>query len=403
MKRSALLILAVTFLLAWTASDALAQINGRADTTKEGSLLVFPRVVTSNGYETYIIIQNNSPGDVHVKCYWEVKENRADQTSPAIVSDFTIHMAANSPVAFRASDGSSLDNRGVAVGMGYSEEGVLRCWAVDPTDRKQISWNHLSGSAIIVNSDNTSTEVASKPPVTAWQYNAWRFAANVIESDGTFADGFWVGPVVDGSGGESNTLNLKASPTTVVDPSFCPGPDYTASYCYLPNAAYDGCPKYLTFEILAEPSGLTKTDGYAFNNMALAPCKSDLTGLTSSTMTRLRYTIWNERQVKLADVYHCANCAYDYNIANLFVGRSLKYVQQKNMKTPVGLLRVEGVAKPSVCTDSVATPLLGVMSSKFVGGTGMFGSTGSASGVETSDYGSIKWTPTGGYYQMPRH
>jgi hypothetical protein len=80
-----------------------------------------------------------------------------NQTSQTLVSDFTMLIPGNSPVSFRASDGSSLDDRGVAVGMGSSEEGVLRCWAVDPTGRKQIAWNHLSGSAIIVNSDNTVT------------------------------------------------------------------------------------------------------------------------------------------------------------------------------------------------------------------------------------------------------
>jgi hypothetical protein len=398
MKKYTLLILVMASLMMFTSSYALAQISGATDTTKEGSLLVFPRVVTTNAYETYIIINNNSPNDVHVKCYWEIKDVRTVPTSQSIVSDFTLHMAANSPVVFRASDGSSLDGRGVAVGLGYSEEGVLRCWAVDPTDRKQISWNHLSGSAIIVNSDNTVTDVPLKPPATAWQYNAWRFAANVIDPSGTFADGFWTGAVGD----DVNKLALKASPTTVVSPSNCPGPDYTAAGCSLPNAAYDACPKYTTFEFLAEPSAKSAKDGYAFNNLALAPCKSDLTDLTSNTITRLKYTVWNEREVKLADLYQCAGCAYQYDLGNLAVGRNLKFFQKKNLKTPVGLFRVEGIAGTSCGADSVATPLLGVMSSRLVGGTAMVGSTGSTAGKETSDYGYILWTPTGEYCQTRR-
>jgi hypothetical protein len=193
-----------------------------------------------------------------------------------------------------------------------------------------------------------------KPPTTAWQYNAWRFAANVIDSTGTFADGFWMGQTVD-TGYDVNQLALKASPTTVVSSSNCPGPDYTAAGCSLLNAAYDVCPKYLSFEFLAEPSGPTKTDGYAFNNLALAPCKSDLSELTSNTKTRLRYTIWNERAVQLSNLYRCANCADDYDLGNLSVSRNVKPFQKRSMRTPAGLFRVEGMASSS-CTDSLYVP-----------------------------------------------
>jgi hypothetical protein len=400
MKRWTLLIQAALLLMILDGSYALAQIDGAANTTKEGSLLVFPRIQTTNGYETYIILNNTGVSDVHVKCYWEIKDVRTDPTSQTLVSGFTMLIPANSPVFFRASDGSSLDDSGVALGMGSGEEGVLRCWAIDPAGRKQISWNHLSGSAIIVNSDNTVTDVSNKAPTTAWQYNAWRFAANILESDGTFADGFWVGQTID-AGYTVNQLALKASPTTVVDPSFCPGPNYTASGCSLTNAAYDACPKYVSFEFLAEPLGPAKTDGYAFNNLALAPCKSDLTNLSSSTKTRLRYTLWNVRGVQVSDLYRCANCAYDTDLGNLSVSRAVKPFQRRSMRTPVGLFRVEGMAS-STCTDSVAAPLLGVMSSRLVGGNVVVGSTGSTNGKETTDWGAISWTPPGAYYQMIR-
>ena len=369
MKKSALLILFAATLLVLHGYDAWAQIDGAANATKQGSLLVFPKVVTTKPYETYIIINNNSANDVHLKCFWEIKDDRTKATSQSLVSDFTIHLVANAPVVFRASDGSSLDNRGVAAG--------------------RVSFT-----------DNTAEGVTAAP-TTAWQYNAWRFATNVIASDGTFADGFWVGAIMGVSSDDYNTLNLKASPTTIVSLANCVGPDYADSGCSLPNGAYDACPKYISFEFLSEPSSTTLTNGYAFNNLAVAPCKSDFTDLTSNSKTTLKYTIWNEREVKVADLYQCANSAYSRNLNGLIVGRSLMVFQNKFLRTPVGLFRVEGIAS-TACTDSAYAPLLGVMCSKIVGGTAMIGSTGSTNGKETSDWGYIKWTPTGGYYQFKR-
>lgn len=400
MKKSALLTLVVVaFLMIMASSPCLAQINGAAGTSKEGSLLIWPRVQTTDLNETYIFMTNNSPNDVTVKCYWEVKDDRNDPASQSLLADFAVQLYGYNTIVFRASDGTSLDNRGVAAGMG-SEEGALKCWAVDPSMRRQISWNHLSGSAVIVNSDNTASGVTA-PPTSTWQYNAWRFAANVIASDGTFADGFGVGPLVDAGDG-ANTLNLKASPTTVVDPRYCVGPDYIDSYCHLSNAAYDACPKYLTYNFLAEPSGATKMDGNAFNSLALVPCKSDLTDVTQSVGTKLVYTLWNEQAVMYTGVTQCANCAFESDLGNRYVLKNQKRFQMKNMNTPSGRFRVEATSGISCGTDSVSTPLLGVMSSQLAGGNSIVGTTGSTSGKETSDYGYIMWSPTGYYYQMIR-
>jgi hypothetical protein len=399
MKSYKLIIFVVTLLMIIAISPSLAQISGSADTSKEGSLLIWPTIQTDGGNETYIIINNSSPKDVFVKCFWEVKDIPTDPTSRGLFYDFAIQLAAFSPVIFRASDGSSLDDIGVAAGMGYSEKGALKCWAVDETLRKQISWNHLSGFAIIVQGDNTLPAGTETPTTSAWQYSAWRFAANVIDSSGVFADGFWVGQVADVAG-TTNKMNLKASPTTVVSPANCHGPAYAEAGCSLPNAVYDACPKYITFDFLAEPSGATKTDGYAFNNLAIVPCKTDLTDMTLNTKTQLVYTIWNENGVEYLGLYQCANCVYTSNLGSLSVLRNQRLFQNKNLRTPSGHFRVEGEAG-SVCTaDAVSTPLLGVMSSKIVGSKDFVAMTGSTGGKETADYGYISWIPTGLYYNM---
>jgi hypothetical protein len=408
MKSNKFLLLAMILLVLMASSTGLAQISGSADTSKEGSLLIWPTVQTNSGSETYIIINNSSPNDVFIKCYWEVKDIPADPTSQGLLSDFAIQLSGYSPIIFRASDGSSLDNLDVAAGMGYSEKGALKCWAVDETMRKQISWNHLSGFAIIVQGDNTlpawGGDMETPPPTSttsAWQYSAWRFAANVISSDGAFADGFWVGPVADVGGATTNTMNLKASPTTVVTPANCPKP-YDESTCSLPNAAYDACPKYVTFNFLAEPSGAYKTNGYAFNNLALVPCKADLTGATLKTKTQLVYTIWNEKNVQYTGLTQCANCVYTSDLGSLSVLRNKRLFQMKNLRTPSGHFRVEGKAGSSCAADAVSTPLLGVMSSKLVGSNDIVAISGTTNGKETSDHGYISWIPTGAYYQSAR-
>ena len=295
MKHHKLLIFVITMVVIMVSSVGMAQISGSADTAKEGSLLIWPTVRTDNGNETYIVMNNNASNAVYLKCFWEIKETPGNSASQCVLSNFVIQLFPYSPITFRASDGTRLDQQGVAVGMGSSKKGALKCWAVDETRRKQISWNHLSGFAIIVKGDNTLPAGAT-PTTSAWEYSAWRFAANVIDSSGQFADGFWVGPVVDVGGAAANKLNLKASPTTVVSTSNCPAP-YTASGCSLTNAAYDACPKYLEFNFLAEPSGVNNTDGYAFSNLALVPCKSDLTGVNLNTRTKAAYTILNENNV----------------------------------------------------------------------------------------------------------
>ena len=277
MKYFKLTILATVLCAVLAASPALAQINGAADTSKEGSLLIWPMVRTDSGYETYIFINNNSASDVNLKCFWEVRDNPSDPASTGLFYDFTFKLPAMSPIVFRASDGSSLGDLAGTAGMGNSDRGALKCWAVERTVRRQISWNHLSGFAIVVQGDGMLPE-GGTPTTSAWQYSAWRFAANVIAGDGTFADWFTIGWTFDG-GDDYNQLALKASPTTVVTPASCPAP-YTADYCYLSNAAYDACPKYLSFDFLAEPNGAAKTGGYAVNTLAVVPCKADLTGST---------------------------------------------------------------------------------------------------------------------------
>jgi hypothetical protein len=484
MKKSMLVALVMASLTFMASSCGFAQTayTGIADTSKEGSLLVWPLIQTNDGNETYIIITNSIKGDgndtpVDIKCYWEYRQFPPDPNSSGYcgLSDMIFYLSANNPLIFKASDGTGLDGRGLVPPMGSGMKGALKCWAIDPTDRIQIAWNHLSGYAVIVDSDNAT--MSAVPKKSAWEYSAWRFAANILDrsDNATYLDGFWVGKSEVG-GDAFNQLKLTGANKLVVansaTPSPCPAnttpikvknsfdalgnpiPPYTyycvssvsAANCPWPyeNAAcdiasgvYDACPKYLTFDFLSEPSSPSGTDGWAFNHLALLPCKEDLrydadaSGLVDFP-TRLSFSVWNENEVKYTGTQYCANCdtvnlgakygSYERYLADILTGK-LNFFQAKTLHTSSGRFRVEGLAggicpadnqEPTWHGISAAqkTPLIGVMASRILktgstnGGMGsldIVGTTPTASAMDTthianpfswSNPGWIKWDPS---------
>ena len=400
MKKCMLVTLVMAFLMVMASSYCSAQVTGVADTSKEGSLLIWPKVQTNDGNETYIIIVNDTTRPVDVKCYWEVKDVPTNQTSTCLLSDFVIQLTKNDPVVFKASDGTGLGGDGVAAGMGTGEKGALKCWAVDASDSKQISWNHLGGFALIV---NTTTAL---PGTSVMEYSAWRFAANVVDNTDPlnrhFADGYWVGLTTD----DVDTLALGGTPTITyiqnqnvsTSPFYCRSP-YTRATCSLPSAVYDACPVYLTFDFLAEPNSVP---GFAINDLSLVPCKEDFTG-GPSTQTDLVFTIWNENEVKFTGMYACANCVYEAYLGKLLVGRTNRTFTVSNLHTSSGRFRVDGL-KGTKCPGSDKTSLVGVMATRLTAGPGstdLVATNGTGSGKQNADPGYIMWTPGGAYQEKP--
>jgi len=240
------------FMTLMAAVGCFADVTGVADTSKEGSLLIWPSVVTDGDNDTYIIITNSdmeserqSPDDddftdddrlVNIKCYWEVRQYpwvEGDGTSCPI-RDLVFFLSERNPIIFRASDGTDMEGNGVVPPMGQGMRGMLKCWAISPNDTNQIAWNHLSGHAIIVKP--RATELGSDKE-SAWKYSAWRFAANIMEDDnGTdFAEGFWVGKTLDGNG-NFNTMKLWGANRVITSASS------TAPTCADPTTELDCCP-----------------------------------------------------------------------------------------------------------------------------------------------------------------
>ena len=431
MKKSMLVTLVIAILVFMASSHGLAQVTGVADTNKEGSLLIWPFVQVTypydgnDGNETYIFITNRNPNDaedvgVDVKCYWEIKSDPTNLKSECYVTDFAFYLSNNNPIIFKASTGAGLDNRSVAAGMGEGV-GALKCWAVDPTQTKQISWDHLSGSAMILDSNETP-ETIGYGQTTVFQYNAYRLAGNVLyKDDNSSADGFQMGHVtttydID----DPNKLKLTGL-TASEKPKFinlphdsCVTPydqvqcrQYTApdvgcgdntapAKCW----KYDACPKYLTFDFLSEYN-YNDESGYALNYLALVPCKEDLSDSEFNLKTSVTFTIWNENEVKYTGTYQLDNCYYNVALADVLSPSKINMFQASNLHTATGRFRVEGKTNKTKYAGSVNTPLLGVLAAQIVSGemasVDRFATTGTGGGSQTDDdlAGFIKWVPTG--------
>ena len=228
MKKCALVILVMVFSIAILSSWCLAQPV--TNTSKEGSLLIWPKIITSDTTDTFIMINNSYPSSVNVKCYWEYK-NTETGTPPyfrngCVNYDFQFKLTANQPAVFSAKTGMHMWDESVQksppiAAFGWPGEGILKCWAVDADAQNQISWNYLKGEAFVM--DYTAGSV--------WEYNAWRFAAN---------------PARGAAVGTGGRIELSGT-----------------------NGGYDACPSYLVFDFLADSPTNT-------SDLTLIPCKQDM-------------------------------------------------------------------------------------------------------------------------------
>jgi len=344
MRRIALVSLAVVLVLA-IVSVASARDN-IADTYKKGSLLVFPKIVTStaDGLDTYVFLGNDNTAPVSVKCYW--MDN--NQT----IEDFQFTMTANQPVYFSALKGQAQDpvDTTILVPPFIDSVGALVCFAVDAGGTKSIQWNHLYGSAMIVN---------AVPATRAVLYNAYSFAAPG-------------------------------------DPTTSPG---TIS---LNNVQYDACPQYLVANFLAADNSSSLNSGtgggvilgaYERPDLTLWPCKQDLRQDRQATCTKAKFDVWSENEIKFTGAYQCLKCWYEGFLDDMgrkaaappYVSGNGDPSQKGNgfgwdkfvehyLGSEIGRFRVQGIVS-SVCSfrapwnaapyctasNMVATPFLGLL------------------------------------------
>jgi hypothetical protein len=364
MKKCMLVTLVMAFLFAMGSSCCMAQ--GVTDTSKFGSLLIFPKIDTRAGTTTIVSLLNAGSRSIDVKCYWEYKSS-AEQTpagniSDCYYSDMQFRLTKNHPLVFDAATGLSgnedyqipgSNKTPQVAGFGEGNLGMLKCWAVDASAQNQVNWNYLKGEATILE------EATDLGLFSAWEYNAWRFAA-VMPAGALDKD-----PV--GTGGE---LRLTGSANG--------------------TGAYDACPTYIGFEFLAEvPAGNT-------NDITLIPCKQNVKQEGSFTTTKATFTVWNENEVKFTGTHKCFRCFMEDSLYIIGIPQDnvrFRTFTAAVLQTDIGRARVKGLASAKYCPglNSVNSPLLGVIASQFDTNPDWFGTNPTTAGKATADPGYIFW------------
>ncbi len=161
----------------------------RASASKKGSLLAFLKVQARYDAQmniiedTFVSLVNDYNEPVGVQLYLVSSE-----TCKFVDNAFTL--TGNQPYYWSAATGQMIDGHtGQPIGIvsplsvleedtvcsddlpdnpnGFIRHGYLLVWAVDQVTNEEVHWNHLSGSATVVNYQAGG----------AWRYPAWAFAA----------------------------------------------------------------------------------------------------------------------------------------------------------------------------------------------------------------------------------
>ncbi len=240
-----------------------------ANTSQKGSVHVFPYVVADTNRTTFIRLANEGPGDIDMHCEFRddadvrggfvttIKKRQAAWVDVSEGGIATYNLAA----------AQYPQHEGSATSIG---EGLLVCWAVDPGDTTQVRWNHVFGSATLVDYDKG----------TLFEYPSWAFQAR------TGADKAQVGP--------------------------------NAGEILLDGTNYDACPGSL--------HGVSGNDADAppqpgDDPVVITPCAFDVRQDRDAFTTRLRIRTWTAAGSGPTTTFHPANsvapCADFWNRESL--------------------------------------------------------------------------------------
>ncbi|GLI34481.1 hypothetical protein [Desulforhabdus amnigena] len=401
MKKYTIFAILAVFLFAGFATCVSAAPNV-ASTSKNGSLLIFPKIDVSDDRwqekDTVVTISNEGPESVQVQCIWHYPKislvtkqdpNRSyDGTSTNIyykayeqvccgAQDFTFNLTKNQVIAFSAKKGTVLKDFGLngtinpfptTPASGSVGKGELRCFVVQgaATSPKPIAYNKLNGQATIYDFAKKTSEM-----YTAWAFNAYAPLKSVM---------------VSSNKNDPLQLDLTGKP-----------------------GAYDACPSYLSFNFLADSleNGRFGTQ----TEVVLVPCTQDMREADAPgdpvvpTKTVAQFSVFNADELDLSMPRACIKCWFESALTDTasYAGRQYRNIDNsgdyfKNfgfrypriqdafqmneagdnflldqMGTFFGHARVDAkagsIAGSKWCSkaeDTIATPLLGLVTYKFI-------------------------------------
>ena len=292
-----------------SASVGTAYAYTGGSSSEQGSLLIFPRIqagdTAGGGSDTLISIVNNSAVPVTLQCYYATTKDAgypgSNQGKTDVLNNirntyyqgFSVNVTKNDPISFWAGAIETLAN--TAIGPNPAKltsiestpifnlwenttdhkatSGELKCWAVNSAATKEIKHNYLSGKATVY---QIGQPVAGNgelvQPGQAYEYNAWAFKANAIDT-------------VPG------VLKLNGK-------------------------EYDQCPSMLLGQFIPVNGPIVGGAVSANTQISVASCHEDLRQDHLNHVTKLTYTSWNANEVKIGSGHDCMGVWYEEDMKN---------------------------------------------------------------------------------------
>jgi hypothetical protein len=247
--------------------------------------------------------------------------------------------------------------------------GALICFATNAAVTAQIAFNHLTGTATVVNNNIVATEaVTQENSSQAFRYNAWSFVAR------------------DAAGLPARNGVRQGTPGIL----------------HLTGAGagtYDACPKYNIANFMPNGATLGEERGFTtFQNfLTVVSCNQDLRQDFDLHLTKLQFTVWNSRESSFTGAFICVD-----SVNSVFLGERNEFLvngsnfQSDTLRTANARFQVAGVASTQCDREGLPAAqnsgLLGVLASN-VSGYQTVGSTTHGAGATP---GFVKWDPLGG-------
>lgn len=339
-------IIGIVFLAAALCGGPAWAVQNVANTSQEGSLLIFPLITvdSTNQADTLVEITNFGSRGVQLECYY------VNQQKGRVDFDFFL-----TPHATASWDVATLDAENAAPAVfptspgnpsypGNLYEGELVCFAVKRDLSTQISFNHLIGSATVVYKADTDAAQFKQ----GFRYNAWSFTAR-----GGLADNKPVGTPGD------LVLSGDAAGT------------------------YDACPQFNVANFSSNGSTLGSVTTID-NDLYAVSCNQDLRQDYVLHLTKLLFTIWNANENSLTGAFQCAD-----SVTKVGTGEDANGLTNASnfdfttLRTHDASFQVQGIASTQ-CPGSENAGLLGLLTSSI--------SINDASGLEDQELGSTTST-----------
>lgn len=342
-------------------------VQNVANTSQKGSLLIYPliNVDTEDSSNTLIEISNDQNAKVHVECYYvNEKKGRVD-------FDFTLTGKATASWEVLTGRGDIAAPLFPSTGTfpGNARKGELICFATDDAVQNQIAFNHLTGTATVVDRADT----VAKQLKQAFRYNAWSFVAR------------------DSSGGPAADKAIQGTPGALQLTGANDG------------SSYDGCPGYNIVSFMpngAVLGGVATID----NDLVGVSCNQDLRQDFKLHTTKLKFNLWNANENSYTGTWICVDSVFSVNFGSgdrpgrLVNGTNFDY---SVLRTDNARYQVRGVSSDQCPVDPYGkteiSGLLGVATSSLAigGGTSEDAEVGSTTQGAGLLPGFVRWDPAG--------